>query len=104
LIDWYNVQYYNQNDAYTTKDTLLNQAASPFVGSAVNQVIQNDGFDASKIVIGKAATPADAPSGGYVAPGDLGSWLNGASFAGISIWQAPHQGTYLSEARAAGGF
>lgn len=29
--------------------------------------------------------------GGYVAPGDLGSWLNGAQFGGISIWQVSRE-------------
>jgi len=73
LIDYYNFQFYSQND-YVTKETLLYKSGETYPGSSLWQIILNNGFEPSKVIVGKPVTEADAANG-YVAPSDLGSWL-----------------------------
>ncbi|KAG6914151.1 hypothetical protein DXG01_002082, partial [Tephrocybe rancida] len=75
LIDWYNVQFFNQGNDYTTLDGLMFKSSSVWPQTSVFEIHQSANIPLSKIVIGKPATPGDAPSGGYVKPTDLAEWL-----------------------------
>ncbi|KAJ6475943.1 glycoside hydrolase family 18 protein [Mycena vitilis] len=93
LIDWYNIQFYNQGDTeYTTCAGLLTQSSSQWPGSSVFQIAAN-GIPLNKIVIGKPATPADATNG-YMDPGTLSGCLAQAKAkgwsAGAMTWQYPN--------------
>ena len=60
LIDWYNIQFYNQGDSsYDTYDTLFVESNGFFTGSSVSEMVAN-GVEKEKIVVGKPVTQADA--------------------------------------------
>ncbi|KAF7370598.1 Glycoside hydrolase family 18 protein [Mycena sanguinolenta] len=91
LIDWYNIQFYNQGtSAYTTCANLLTNSSSTWPGSAVFQ-IGASGVPLSKIVIGKPATSGDA-SNGYISPSTLAGCLATAKSqgwnGGAMVWEA----------------
>ncbi|KAK0467058.1 glycoside hydrolase family 18 protein [Desarmillaria tabescens] len=93
MIDWYNVQFYNQGtDEYTTCDGLLNTSSDTWNGTALFQIADN-GVDLSKLVIGKPATASDA-SNGYMDPDTLATCLATAKDrgwdGGAMVWQYPH--------------
>ncbi|KAK0188965.1 glycoside hydrolase family 18 protein [Armillaria mellea] len=93
MIDWYNVQFYNQGtDEYTTCDGLLNTSSETWNGTALFQIADN-GVDLSKLVIGKPATASDA-SNGYMDPDTLATCLGTAKDqgwdGGAMVWQYPH--------------
>ncbi|OSD06760.1 glycoside hydrolase family 18 protein [Trametes coccinea BRFM310] len=70
LIDWYNVQFYNQGPGmYETCDGLLNTAGTQFPGSALNE-IASAGVPLNKLVIGKIANTTDG-NNGCIAPQTL---------------------------------
>ncbi|KAF8334535.1 glycoside hydrolase [Amanita rubescens] len=74
LIDWYNIQFYNQGaNEYTTPQGLLTTSSSTWPDTAVFQ-IHASGVPLSKIVIGKPGTPGDAATG-YMGPSILASCL-----------------------------
>ncbi|KAJ7242176.1 glycoside hydrolase superfamily [Mycena haematopus] len=92
LIDWYNVQFYNQGASeYTTCAGLLTASSSTWPQSAVFQIAAN-GVPLNKIVIGKGATASDATNG-YMDPGTLATCLGQAKSqgwsAGAMTWQYP---------------
>lgn len=92
LIDWYNVQFYNQGTTeYTTCSGLLTTSSSTWPGSALFQ-ISASGVPLSKLVIGKPATTGDASSG-YMSPSTLASCLQTAKAqgwnAGAMVWEYP---------------
>jgi len=94
LIDWYNVQFYNQGSTeYTTCDGLLNQSSADWPGTAVFQINADQGVDMSKIVIGKPASTADA-NNGIMSTSTLAQCLSQAVSAGftggVMVWQFPH--------------
>ncbi|KAI9060303.1 glycoside hydrolase family 18 protein [Trametes sanguinea] len=83
LIDWYNVQFYNQGAGmYETCDGLLNTAGSASPGSALNE-IASAGVPLNKLVIGKIATPADG-NDGYIDPATLAQCVAQAKQQGWS--------------------
>ncbi|EGN97707.1 glycoside hydrolase family 18 protein [Serpula lacrymans var. lacrymans S7.3] len=92
MIDWYNVQFYNQGtDEYTTCDGLLNNSSSTWPESALFQIAAS-GVSLDKLVIGKPATTADANNGymnttllAQCAEEAVTSGYNG----GIMVWQFP---------------
>ncbi|KAI8614502.1 glycoside hydrolase superfamily [Chytriomyces sp. MP71] len=91
LIDWYNVQFYNQgNTDYATCDGLLNTSVGSFPNSALFQ-ISASGVPLNKIVIGKPITSAGATNTGYMAPSLLASCVAQAKAkgwdAGVMGWQ-----------------
>ncbi|TCD71831.1 hypothetical protein EIP91_003174 [Steccherinum ochraceum] len=90
LIDWYNVQFYNQND-YTTCTSLLTTSSSQWPQTALFQIIAS-GVPASKLVIGKPANQGDA-SNGYVAPATLAGCVSQAKAkgwnGGVMSWEFP---------------
>jgi len=91
LTDWYNVQFYNQaTTSYDTCETLFDKANGWATGTAVKEMVAN-GIDASKIVIGKPATPADAENTGYMHPDALEECIKNAGFkTGFMTWQFPN--------------
>ncbi|KDQ20357.1 glycoside hydrolase family 18 protein [Botryobasidium botryosum FD-172 SS1] len=104
LIDWYNIQFYNQGvDEYTTCDTLndhSNDATWP--QTSVMQIAQTVGLH--KAVLGKTARPSDG-NNGYMDPKALATCLsklkNEGWDAGLMVWEYPDaKGAWLQAARA----
>ncbi|KAF9223962.1 glycoside hydrolase family 18 protein [Gyrodon lividus] len=92
LIDWYNVQFYNQGSSeYTTCTGLLTASSPTWPKTAVFQ-LSAAGVTLNKIVIGKPATSTDA-SNGYMSPSTLANCLGTAVGegwnAGVMVWQYP---------------
>ena len=98
LIDWYNIQFYNQKNFNTGAvlfvdcDGLLNKADQAFPGSSLFEIAQN-GFELNKLVIGKPGSTADAGNG-FMGPKTLGTCVDQAAAAGwkagIMAFQFPH--------------
>jgi len=92
LIDFYNIQFYNQGDtAYATYDSLFLQADGWASGTAIQQ-IHASGIPLEKIVVGKPVAPQDATNTGYVAPDALAGFLQQGIAAdlrpaGVMGWQ-----------------
>ncbi|KAF9067829.1 glycoside hydrolase family 18 protein [Rhodocollybia butyracea] len=105
MIDWYNIQFYNQGTAeYTTCAGLLTASSSALPESALFQIAAN-GVTLNKLVIGKPATAADAPSGGFIAPTALATCVEQAKnkgwSAGVMVWEYPDAAaTWIAEVRA----
>ncbi|KAI0629140.1 glycoside hydrolase [Trametes polyzona] len=91
LIDWYNVQFYNQG-LYADCEGLLNKAGSPFTGSALFEIAKN-GVELNKLVIGKPGVAADATNG-FIDPKTLGTCVDQATKkgwkGGIMAFEFPH--------------
>ncbi|KAI1792144.1 glycoside hydrolase [Ganoderma leucocontextum] len=91
LIDWYNVQFYNQG-LYATCDGLLTASGGAFPGTSLFEIPKN-GIPLDMLVIGKPATAADA-SNGFMDPATLGTCVSQAKAkgwnAGVMVWQFPH--------------
>ncbi|KAN0078084.1 carbohydrate-binding module family 5 protein [Tylopilus felleus] len=92
LIDWYNVQFYDQGTSeYTTCDGLLTASSSAWPQSALFQIVTN-GVDRDKLVIGKPATAVDA-SNGYMDSSTLATCVSKASEkyweGGVMAWEFP---------------
>ncbi|KAF9475015.1 glycoside hydrolase [Pholiota conissans] len=90
LIDWYNVQFYNQGASeYTTCANLLTTSSSTWPQTAVFQIAAS-GVPMSKIVIGKPATASQA-SNGFMSTSTLASCLKQAKASGWNggamVWQ-----------------
>ncbi|KAH0835490.1 glycoside hydrolase family 18 protein [Lanmaoa asiatica] len=81
LIDWYNVQFYNQGTTeYTTCSGLLTASSSSWPETALFQISAN-GVSLNKLVIGKPATAAQA-SNGYMSTATLASCVSQAHASG----------------------
>ncbi|TFK39804.1 glycoside hydrolase family 18 protein [Crucibulum laeve] len=92
LIDWYNVQFYNQGTSeYTTCANLLTTSSSTWPQSALFQIAAN-GVPLSKLVIGKPAT-SGAASNGFMSTSTLASCLQQAKSqgwnGGAMSWEYP---------------
>ncbi|KAI0073512.1 glycoside hydrolase family 18 protein [Panus rudis PR-1116 ss-1] len=104
LIDWYNVQFYNQGSTeYTTCDNLLTTSSSTWPQSALFQISAN-GVPLNKLVIGKPATSGDA-SNGYIAPATLATCVSQAKnkgwTGGVMVWEFPDaSASWISTVRA----
>ncbi|KAJ7607674.1 glycoside hydrolase superfamily, partial [Roridomyces roridus] len=92
LLDWYNIQFYNQGADYTTCSGLLSTSSGTYPQSAVFQIAAN-GVPLNKLVIGKPSTTSDAGSG-YIDPATLSGCLlqakNSGWSAGAMTWQYPN--------------
>lgn len=91
LIDWYNVQFYNQGE-YTTCTGLLTQSSSTYPSSSVFEIHSVAGVDLNKIVIGKPVGPGDANNGQIDATTLAGcvSQAKGMGWAaGVMAWEYP---------------
>ncbi|KAI0794033.1 glycoside hydrolase [Fomes fomentarius] len=91
MIDWYNIQFYNQGDTqYTDCEGLINTSGGTFPGSSVFEIAAN-GVDLNKLVIGKPA-PGDATTG-IMDPTTLGQCVDQAKAkgwnAGVMVFQFP---------------
>ncbi|TDL19831.1 glycoside hydrolase [Rickenella mellea] len=94
MIDWYNIQFYNQGaNEYTTCNSLLTKSSNTWSNSSVFQIASTAGIPMNKLVIGKPGRSVDA-SDGYMDPAVLASCLHTAKskgwIAGVSAWQFPH--------------
>ncbi|KAF8888123.1 glycoside hydrolase family 18 protein [Infundibulicybe gibba] len=92
IIDWYNVQFYNQGDSeYTTCTGLLTASSNAWPQTSVFEIAAS-GVPLSKIVIGKPATTNDA-SNGFVSTSTLATCLQQAKNkgwnGGAMVWQFP---------------
>ncbi|KAJ8695242.1 hypothetical protein PTI98_007853 [Pleurotus ostreatus] len=93
LIDWYNLQFYNQGDTeYTTCEGLLFTSSKTWPKSALFQ-IASSGIPFSKLVIGKPATSDDA-SNGFMSTSELATCAQEAKRlgwgAGVMVWEFPN--------------
>ncbi|KAJ3067041.1 hypothetical protein HDU98_009736 [Podochytrium sp. JEL0797] len=92
MIDWHNIQFYNQgaNTAYDTCATLLTKSGGDWPGTSVFEIAAK-GIPLNKIVIGKPITPAGASNTGYMAPASLATCIAQAKAqgwdAGVMGWQ-----------------
>jgi len=91
LIDFYNIQFYNQGTSDYADYTSLFQTSNGWaVGTAVNQ-IKASGVPASRIVVGKPITSGDATNTGYVPLNSLSGILaqarNNGWSTGFMGWQ-----------------
>lgn len=91
MIQFYNVQFYNQGSTpYNTSAGLFNSSGGWAAGTSVNEII-GKGVIGSKIVVGKPATTADGGAG-YMSGSSIGDALvanyrfNGW-MAGVMFWQ-----------------
>jgi len=91
-IDFYNVQFYNQEDLYTTCESLVSKSGGIFPGSSIFE-INKTGVDLDKIVVGKTAKASDG-YGGHMDSTKLASCLAKAKGkgwnGGVMVWQYPH--------------
>ncbi|KZT09935.1 glycoside hydrolase family 18 protein [Laetiporus sulphureus 93-53] len=105
LIDWYNVQFYNQGaDEYTTCDGLLTESSSAWPNTALFQINSVGGVPLDKLVIGKPSAASDA-SNGYMDPSTLATCVEQAKGqgwnAGVMVWEYPTADTtWISTVRA----
>ncbi|KAG2050103.1 glycoside hydrolase [Suillus hirtellus] len=93
MIDWYNVQFYNQGTTeYTTCNGLLYSSSTLWPESALFQ-IADSGVPLDKLVIGKPATAAQATNG-YIDPSLLASCVSSAYASGwdggVMVWEYPY--------------
>ncbi|KAH9920847.1 chitinase [Epithele typhae] len=105
LIDWYNIQFYNQSPTPGYEDCASLITAGG--GSAVLEIAAS-GVDKSKIVVGKPGAPQDTVSGGYMDPAALSACLAQAQAqgwdAGVMVFQYPHADTHWVSAAKGSGF
>ena len=105
MIQFYNVQFYNQGStSYSTSNGLFNVSGGWAPGTSVNEIIAK-GVPMNKIVVGKAATLADADSVSYMTATALNSAFIAAYnhnkwSAGVMFWQysSDNNGAILSTA------
>lgn len=74
LIDFVNVQYYNQGSQYYVSYQDLFIASTGFCSNSAVMEMVNNGVDMNKIVVGKPVGPAGYASNGYVDPKELNAW------------------------------
>ncbi|KAJ7091499.1 glycoside hydrolase family 18 protein [Mycena belliarum] len=92
LIDWYNVQFYNQGATeYTTCANLLTTSSNTWPKTALFQIAAS-GVPLSKLVIGKPGT-SSAASNGYMSASTLAGCLATAKGqgwnGGAMVWEYP---------------
>jgi len=80
LIDWYNVQFYNQFQNYTECGDMLNNSGF-FPNSSLFHIAAN-GVPLSKLVIGKLASAGQGS--GFIDPSNLAACLKRAREGGWS--------------------
>ncbi|KAF7973212.1 hypothetical protein HWV62_32660 [Athelia sp. TMB] len=92
LIDWYNVQFYNQGTTeYTTCTGLLTTSSTAWPQTSLFEIAAS-GVSQDKLVIGKPATTADATNG-YIDPATLAGCVQTAVTdgwnGGVMVWEFP---------------
>ncbi|KAI9328856.1 glycoside hydrolase family 18 protein [Obelidium mucronatum] len=91
LIDFYNVQFYNQgNTRYDTCETLFYASGNVFPGTSVFEITAN-GVELGKIVVGKPITRAGVVNSGFMEASDMARCFADARGkgwnAGVMGWQ-----------------
>jgi chitinase len=92
MINFYNVQFYNQgNTEYNTYEGLFTKSKGFFNATSVKEIAAR-GIPLEKIVVGKPASKAEADNTGYVDSQSLGQWVTQAYtdfkwYAGVMFWQ-----------------
>jgi len=94
LIDWYNVQFYNQGSDYISCPSLLTRSlAHGFFNTSLFEIHQVSGVPLNKLVIGKPAVPGDALNG-FMDLTVMSTCLQLAKTAGWNagafLWQYPN--------------
>ncbi|EJC98494.1 chitinase [Fomitiporia mediterranea MF3/22] len=88
MIDWYNLQFYNDND-YTDCNSLLTSSKTK---TSLFEIAKT-GVDQNKLVLGKPATSADA-SNGFMDTKTLAGCVKQAKGkgweGGVMVWQYPN--------------
>jgi hypothetical protein len=97
LIDWYNIQYYNQGaSSYVSCNTLFNKAGSWFPGTSIFELNESADIPLYKLVVGKPALSSDA-SNGYMSASALSECMQDAQEkgwnGGMMVWQYPNANT-----------
>ena len=83
LIDFYNIQFYNQDSTtYSSCGGLMDKADGWATGTAVQELVAN-GIPLERIVVGKPMTPGDATNTGYMPVDTLAGCLKGAIAGGL---------------------
>eukprot|EP01088_Endostelium_zonatum_P007155 TRINITY_DN19331_c0_g1_i1.p1 TRINITY_DN19331_c0_g1~~TRINITY_DN19331_c0_g1_i1.p1 ORF type:complete len:325 (-),score=70.54 TRINITY_DN19331_c0_g1_i1:30-1004(-) len=100
LIDFYNIQFYNQDSsAYSTFNTLFQQSDGWASGTAVRQIAAK-GVPMNKLVVGKPVTQGDVNNSGYVDLNTLvGILKQGKTIgwnAGVMGWQYADDTNWMS--------
>ncbi|UZJ53672.1 hypothetical protein CBS101457_002992 [Exobasidium rhododendri] len=94
LIDWYNVQMYNQLEDYVDCYSMLFRNKNEKVSYTSIFEIAISGVPLDKLVIGKVGWPTDAVRGGYTDPHTLATCVRAAKnlgwSAGVMGWKYPH--------------
>jgi len=88
LIDFYNVQFYNQGQGmYESCTSLIDGDSSTIAGTSVEEIIKS-GIPAAKLIVGKPSDSTQA-SNGYIDPTTLGGCVSNASTqpGGVMSWQ-----------------
>ena len=93
LIDFYNVQFYNQVDSrYDTYEELfIHASGEDFNGTALTEIVKR-GVPAKQLITGKPVLPTDASNTGYMEKTKLAAALKKAYdelgyFGGVAFWQ-----------------
>ncbi|KDQ55134.1 glycoside hydrolase family 18 protein [Jaapia argillacea MUCL 33604] len=93
MVDWYNVQFYNQGiAAYITCPNLLTNSPPPWPKTSLFE-IASSGIPLNKIIIGKPAIVGMDATNGWLDPVMLSFCLRQAKVmgwsGGLMLWQAP---------------
>ncbi|KAF9509607.1 glycoside hydrolase family 18 protein [Hydnum rufescens UP504] len=98
LIDWYNIQFYNQacgpfGSDYTNCRGLLTKSSATYPKTSVFEISATAGVPLNKIVIGKPGTKRDANTG-YIDPNTLAGCMSQGTAkgwnGGAMAWQFPN--------------
>lgn len=96
LVDWYNVQFYNQGTSvYGTYATLFEHTDGWATNTSVCEILAK-GVPASRILIGKPVGPGDATNTGYVAPAALAAALKQGVTSAPCKWSSGVMGWQFS--------
>lgn len=94
MINWYNVQFYNQAASrYDTYETLFIADNGPvFNGTAFKQIVELAKVPARQLVVGKPASTSDASNTGYMEKSSLSAAMKRAYnelgyYSGVAFWQ-----------------
>jgi chitinase len=88
LIDFYNIQYYNQGQGmYEDCTSLFTGGGTTIAGTSVTEIIAA-GIPAAKVIVGKPGAAGDA-SNGVMDPATLGGCISNSSTkpGGVMAWQ-----------------
>ncbi|KAH8922653.1 glycoside hydrolase family 18 protein [Atractiella rhizophila] len=98
MIDWYNIQYYNQDVGYTSCSQLIHTSGGWEPGTSILE-LNARGIPMEKLVLGKPSTPANAGSG-YMTAAQLQPCVqdarNNGWNGGLMLWQYPYEPSWIA--------